>query len=483
MEADQKKITDDIGPTGIVVIIAILVGLFFAALQHFGASGSISGRPPFAAILWSLACLIAGGFIGFLFGIPRILQNDTAANAVANATASNPPISNEAGAVRLQVPSNYRPNTNLDQISEWLTKIIVGLGLVNLQKVPEQLNKASGFIAQSLGGPEYKFFAGAIIVYFSLVGLLGTYLITRIYLSKIFERTDVGRTGLAEVITESERQKLARSDLSNPERPNLTDTEETIARKILDVPLETLTSVPDIVAWSKAQFSARNYEKAVKGYRRAVELDADDPQLRLEFANALFYSGRSVTDEATRKKLRDETEQQLLRAYQHVQSLDKPELSMKVYRALTFHYLYDPPPDGFSKAIKYGTEYRQLNDPRKIQSGGLLVNLACASGQKYKALKDKGEADMQTLCAVRDEAYSAAAEALSIDKHGRWLRRLRQLLQRDAVKDPADNDLEVFEKDNKFRRLLGLPELPPAEDSGKDCPDTGQPAQQPGDAD
>lgn len=479
MKADQRKIADDIGPTGTVVIIAILVGLLFAALQHFSAAGSVPGRPPFAAVLWSLACLIAGGFIGFLFGIPRILQSDTAANAAASAPAGpSPP---KGGAVAgQQVPSNYRPNTNLDQISEWLTKIIVGLGLVNLQKVPDQLNKASGFISQSLGGPEYKFFAGAIIVYFSLVGLLGTYLITRIYLSKIFERADVGRLGLAEIIPESEKQTLARSDLTNPERPNLTDAEETIARKILDVPLESLASASDISAWSKAQFNARNYEKAVEGYRRAAELDLADPQTRLEFANALFYLGRSVTDEATRKKLRDEAEQQLLRAYQLVQNSNSPELRMKAYRALTFHYLYDPPPDGFSKTIKYGTEYRELDDPRKIQSGGLLVNLACAYSQKYMALKNKGEADLQTLCAARDEAYRVAAEALDIDKHQIWLKRLRQLLQKGAEKDPADNDLEIFEKDNKFRRLLSLPEVPPAEDSGKDCPDSGAPAQQPG---
>lgn len=143
----EESFIEDIRPTGFVVLVAIGVGLLFVALQQFPQSDAIQQglRALFAAVLWSLACLIAGGFVGFLFGIPRILQSDTAA---APRPVSQP---GESGtAFETPVASNYRPNTNLDQISDWLTKIIVGLGLVNLQKVPERLSQAAEFIAWSL---------------------------------------------------------------------------------------------------------------------------------------------------------------------------------------------------------------------------------------------------------------------------------------------------------------------------------------------
>jgi hypothetical protein len=99
------------------------------------------------------------------------------------------------------------------------------------------------------------------------------------------------------------------------------------------------------------------------------------------------------------------------------------------------------------------------------------VNLASAYGQQWKSLKEQGEQDLQRLCGVRNEALRMANEALKIDNNDIWRNRLRQLLQKGVPKDPVDNDLEVFEKDNKFRQLLGLPQVPAAEDSGKDCPD------------
>jgi hypothetical protein len=49
-----------------------------------------------------------------------------------------------------------RVNTNLEQISDWLTKIIVGLGLVQLRSVPDYLYKASVWMAQSFSVDQSK---------------------------------------------------------------------------------------------------------------------------------------------------------------------------------------------------------------------------------------------------------------------------------------------------------------------------------------
>ena len=60
------------------------------------------------AALVAGGAFLAGGLLGFLFGIPRSL-------AVQEGVADQ---------------GGYQPNTNLEQISDWLTKILVGVGLV-----------------------------------------------------------------------------------------------------------------------------------------------------------------------------------------------------------------------------------------------------------------------------------------------------------------------------------------------------------------
>src|SRR5688500_2738159 len=73
------------------------------------------------ALLIGGAFFTAGGLIGFLFGIPKLLQN----------TALVPEeVSKKTVIVH---------NDNLVQISDWLTKIIVGVGLTQLTNIPHYL--------------------------------------------------------------------------------------------------------------------------------------------------------------------------------------------------------------------------------------------------------------------------------------------------------------------------------------------------------
>src|SRR5690349_18031210 len=69
------------------------------------------------ALLVAGAAFLGGALLGFLFGIPRLLANDAAA----------PPAPAVGGASEPPARSPYAPNTNLEQISDWLTKILVGV--------------------------------------------------------------------------------------------------------------------------------------------------------------------------------------------------------------------------------------------------------------------------------------------------------------------------------------------------------------------
>lgn len=78
-------------------------------------------------------------------------------------------------------------NTNLEQISDWLTKIIVGVSLVNSEKVGDAMWASAQRMALSIGdGPRHESLALAILVYFGVVGILGGYLLTRLFLQRAF---------------------------------------------------------------------------------------------------------------------------------------------------------------------------------------------------------------------------------------------------------------------------------------------------------
>ncbi len=68
--------------------------------------------------VFSVACMSAGasmlggGLFGFLFGIPRSLQ------------AQKDEVAASGREPAAEKPSGYGPNTNLEQISDWLTKIL-----------------------------------------------------------------------------------------------------------------------------------------------------------------------------------------------------------------------------------------------------------------------------------------------------------------------------------------------------------------------
>jgi len=123
-----------------------------------------------------------GVMVGFLFGIPRTLQSEQAGSKADT----------EADAATPQQGYAQRVNTNLEQISDWLTKILVGLGLTQLGNVPARLGEAAAYVAS--GMPDQRgatVFAGGMIVYFSIVGFIGGYLFTRLFLARLFWAADV----------------------------------------------------------------------------------------------------------------------------------------------------------------------------------------------------------------------------------------------------------------------------------------------------
>jgi CheY-like chemotaxis protein len=182
-ENESEDRLSDLRVTAWFLSTFLLVGILVVSIQNAGAK--------MPSVLWALAWLAVGDVIGFLFGIPRVLQQADVKPAVSpqsDATrAATSPTDDQAASYRQQV------NTNLEQISDWLTKIIVGIGLVELRRLPELMVRVSGFMAAGLGtAPQAQVLAAGIVIYFSILGFLSGYLLTRIYLSGAFARADTG---------------------------------------------------------------------------------------------------------------------------------------------------------------------------------------------------------------------------------------------------------------------------------------------------
>ena len=179
VDTNWARIWLDFRITIVFLISTISVGLTFVLIQNVGSRST--------SFLWALAALATGGLIGFLFGIPRVLQDNNSVPAVRDAGDDETEPLFPRPVYRMQV------NTNLEQISDWLTKIIVGFGLIQLRNIPDYLNRLSLFIASGLGPtPQTQVLAIALVVYFFVIGFLSGYLMTRIYLAQAFSRADWG---------------------------------------------------------------------------------------------------------------------------------------------------------------------------------------------------------------------------------------------------------------------------------------------------
>jgi hypothetical protein len=176
----------DTSTTAIWLFGFILFGIVCFALYALTVGSATDGASVFAVgCLIAIACLLVGVLLGFLFGIPRTLQQGDHLNN--SASTADPPSAKDTARRR----RTYQVNTNLEEISDWLTKIIVGVGLTELRSVPRLLSALVAYFAPGLGlPPKARVVAAALIIFYLVCGFLAGYLITRLFLAGAFSRAD-----------------------------------------------------------------------------------------------------------------------------------------------------------------------------------------------------------------------------------------------------------------------------------------------------
>jgi len=202
---------------GIFQALAIIIGVIMIII--FSGYHKPFGKIFAVSILLAGVALAIGLLVGFLFGVPKaasqpglIPQPPAQPPAQQPAQPSAPPLAeppppppNAFGGQSLNLPQGqpdkpagpdrekekkppaFVPNTNLEQISDWLTKIIVGVGLVQLSTLPGKLRALAGYFATAFGAePVAPSVVLAIQGYFGIFGFLLGYLWARLYLMKEF---------------------------------------------------------------------------------------------------------------------------------------------------------------------------------------------------------------------------------------------------------------------------------------------------------
>lgn len=165
--------------------------LFLALLVFFGSDRSFV---IFTVAIVMGAYFISGCVLGFIFAIPKSFQNSV--QVVEPATDKDgKPVPNS---IRGKDGMRYKDNTSLEEISDWLTKIIIGLSLTQFNHLQDMVDTAARSIQSGLASAVCKdctkvnlySFSYALIILYSLAGACCGYLWTRIEFPKILKQKD-----------------------------------------------------------------------------------------------------------------------------------------------------------------------------------------------------------------------------------------------------------------------------------------------------
>jgi hypothetical protein len=170
-------------PISVLLMIVIGAAALFATLLLGMYTWQEKAVKVFAVgTLLALAATAVASVVGFLFGLPRYSES-TGPNGSS--------ISAKARAAGLYVPSN-----NLEQVSDWLTKLLLGAGLVQLGHMGRWLGGFTDGLARAfvsgnaeLIPPTAKVLAASLLAFYSALGFLSGYIVTSIWYRRRLQET------------------------------------------------------------------------------------------------------------------------------------------------------------------------------------------------------------------------------------------------------------------------------------------------------
>ncbi len=280
MKTDQSMSSSHSSVSALYCIVyAMIVGLCVIVLYSMSAYGI---APFLVAVgvgfLISGAFSMVGGLLGFLFGIPRALQaSDTSGGSNSKTAQSIGTTHNQAAA--------YQANTNLEQISDWLTKILVGVGLTQLNVLPEKLLALARFLAPGFGNvPHPEVMAISVVLYFTISGFLFGYLWTRLRLGEALHEADEAAMG-EKIIDELQKQTSLDAkalSLSQQQLNPRSDSPAVVMDTLRDAIMKASPAVKTTVFYQAWDVRSKNWrddkprmERTIPIFRALIDGDVD----------------------------------------------------------------------------------------------------------------------------------------------------------------------------------------------------------------
>jgi tetratricopeptide (TPR) repeat protein len=454
---ENRKLAGAIRAITLLSLAAVLaLLLIFEIIQLRG--GAWAG----AATL-SLALLIGGYVVGLLFAVPKTPSEGlTATQQTGTSTA----VSSNGDAVRGERTTALQRrillvNTSFEQISDWLTKIIVGVGLVQFKPILDFVETRIGWLATDLSSTTFSVaeaqpVATAIVIAFPALGVLSGFFSVRLYIAWAIYVADADATRpLYETFTQTQKELVAAvapspgttavkrgfdpppSGTGGPTGENLPKAAAKAIDQILDVPLSDLSAANDLVTWGRASAARGRFSEARDAFAKAIEATNGNPEVVLEYVETL-YRLPPIDHGAMIKALE--------RALSQLGSTTDLNVRHGVIESLINAYLYTPPPKGFANALALGEKYIADDGSRRYTA---YVYLSAAHGQRYSYYKKQGDSHAGAELA---EIVRLVRKAIEIGgpKARSWIARL-------TTPEGGDDDLVDAVKDNaELSKLLGL---------------------------
>jgi hypothetical protein len=424
---------------GRLAIIAISFPMLFSIIyaSSFWKTGSGQAAIIFATMLIvSGAGTFAGLIAGFIFGIPRVVSGTV--------------ISEDPADQRATLSSPLRTNSNLEQVSDWLTTIVIGLTLINVKEIAHSLHTAGKLIAIAVSGKaehSLSVLAPATGVYAFLVGFLCFYILTRTELAILFKRTEDTLNASSQLIELTE--KYDETSIFNADGNQNADMDEVSA--YAGKPLDKISGFTNVLTWARCNKLLNRVSATMLGYQRAFALKPDAVKERLEYARFLAKHGKIGLALDTIAAAEQEA---------------KPSHDTILNLSRMFVYLYASNPSRYMQAIDIGENLKskiksapELSTKPKRRAQ-LQFYLASAYGMAHRRAKREMKEKQQKSSAEVDRYKKATFEAVeaSLNEGDFYRDRLRMIWNpHDKTKNRHDSELEQFYSDEAFQELLGEP--------------------------
>jgi tetratricopeptide (TPR) repeat protein len=382
-----------------------------------------------------LAAAALGAFFGFLFAVPRVAR-DTAQAVAAASTSDRQSIERQR--------RRLATNTNLEEVSDWFTKMVIGIGLVQLREIePAYSRFGAAFDAAFPSIQGAGLFLCCLGTAALLISFLFFYVETRTLGTVMFDLVEKIADGLESVTRKSNATPQFEVSPLTPEGASTyggsvkRGAPIPADEAILAVGFDKLQSSDQFAAWAAAKARLGELVSAAAGWSEAIKRDIKGrPSLRLSLAEVFAAQNRPRDALAALKE-----------AIATAPPDSKQQLALKAQALLAA--LYIDPPQSFIQAQHLYQDL--LAHPEYAKDPWVRLWAACALGQKARWLRQTRGADTDVSDARAQLLEQIEAlKLLAPDRNAPARVTLRNLIDPTTEgADSTEDDLVTFRNDKK----------------------------------